>query len=152
MSQQFLQRGDDGTTLRMAHYDDQSSIKSCRRELNAADLRWSDDVAGDSNDEEVAEALVKDQFRGDAGIRATEDDRERLLSRDQRGTTGMIRKRRRPRLIRHESPVAVPKASQSFDCSDHGGKPASCCLSNETQDQPRLARASVDCNGRVFIT
>src|SRR5437588_129144 len=133
MPQQFLQRGDDGAALRMAHDDDQSSIKSCRGELNAADLRWCDNVAGDSNDEEVAEALVKDQFRGDAGIRATEDDRERLLSRDQRGTTGMIRKRRRPRLIRHESPVAIPKASQSFDRSDHGGRPSSGCLSNDME-------------------
>ena len=97
----------------MAHDDDQSGTESGRRELNAAYLGRCDDVAGDSNDEEVAEALVEDQFRGDAGIRTTEDDCERLLSRDQRGTTGMIRKGARGRLIRHESPVAVAKASRA---------------------------------------
>src|SRR5882762_2163861 len=98
----------------MAHYDNQSGTESCRRELNAADLGRCDDVACDSNDKEVAKALVEDQFRGDAGIRTTEDDCERLLSRDQRGTTGMIRKPGRRCLVRYESPVAVAKASQSF--------------------------------------
>jgi len=117
----------------MAHYHNQSGTESCRRELNAADLGRCDDVAGDSNDEEVAEALVEDQFRGDAGIRTTENDCERLLSRDQRGTTGMIRKGERRRLIRRESPVAVAKASQSFERSDHGGRPASCCAPNKNE-------------------
>jgi hypothetical protein len=95
----------------MAHYDDQSGTESCRRKLNAAYLGWCDDVAGDSNDEEVAEALVEDQFRGDAGIGTTKDDCERFLSRDQRGATSLIRKGERRRLIRHESPVAVAKPS-----------------------------------------
>jgi hypothetical protein len=90
----------------------------------------SSGAAVDSNDEEVAEALVEDQFRGDAGIRTTEDDCERLLSRDQRGTTGVTRKHRRRRLICDETPVAVAKASQSFDCGDHGGRTVLCCPPN----------------------
>src|SRR4029077_1019 len=141
MPQQFLQRGDDGAALRMAHYDDESGTESCRRELNAADLGRCDDVAGDSNDEEVAEALVEDQFRGDAGIRTTEDDCERLLSRDQRGTTGMIRKRGCRRLICHESPITVAKASQSVERSDHDGRQASCCPPNHlrSNQQPRMS-------------
>jgi hypothetical protein len=115
----------------MAHYHYQRGTESRRRELNAADLGRGHDVAGDSNDEEVAEALVEDQFRGDTGIRTTEDDCERLLSRDQRGTTSVTRKHRRRRLVGDEAPVAVAKASQSFDCSDHGGRPVLYCPPNK---------------------
>ena len=127
----------------MAHYDNQSGTESCRRELNAADLGRCDDVAGDSNDEEVAEALVEDQFRGDAGIRTTEDDCERLLSRHQRGTTGLIRKSGRRRLIRHKSPVAVAKASQSIERRDHDRRHASGCPPNHLRSnrQPCMSSA-----------
>src|SRR4029077_19125291 len=88
--------------------------------------------------------LVEDQFRGHAGIRTTEDDCERLLSRDQRGAAGMIQKSRGRRLIRPESPVAVAKASQSFDRSDHDGRQASCCPPNgfRSNQRPRMSRTA----------
>src|SRR6266404_7823882 len=58
--------------------DNKASVKPGRRELHAADLRRSDDVAGDTDDEEVAEALVEDELGRDPGIRASQHDGERL--------------------------------------------------------------------------
>jgi hypothetical protein len=54
---------------------------------------------------------------------------------------GMIRKGERRHLIRDESPVAVAKASQSFDRSDHDGSQASCCPPNHfrSNQQPRMS-------------
>jgi len=48
----------------------------------------------------------------------------------QRGTTSMIRKRRCRRLIHHESPVSIVKASQSVNRSDYDGIHASWCQAN----------------------
>jgi hypothetical protein len=59
--------------------DNEASVKPGRRELDAADLRRSDDVAGDTDNEEVAEALVKDELGRDPGIGASQDDGEWLL-------------------------------------------------------------------------
>ena len=40
-----------------------------------------DDIAGDADDEQVAEALAEDQLRGNARIGAAQHDGERLLRR-----------------------------------------------------------------------
>lgn len=64
---------------------------------------------------------LKTSSAGDAGVRTTEDDRERLLPSDQRGTTGLIRKRSRGRLILREAPVPIAKVSQCLNRSDHDG-------------------------------
>ena len=76
------QRSQDRTTLGVAHHDHQPRPEPACRKLNATDLRRRDDVAGDTNDEEVAKALVEHQFRRDTRVRTSEYDRERLLSRN----------------------------------------------------------------------
>src|SRR6516164_7033392 len=43
-----------------------------------------DDIAGDADNEEVAEALVEDQLRGDARVATAQDRREGLLPGRQR--------------------------------------------------------------------
>jgi hypothetical protein len=59
--------------------DNKASVKPRRRELDAADLRRSDDVAGDTDNEEVAQSLVKDELGRDPGIRTSQHDGEWLL-------------------------------------------------------------------------
>jgi hypothetical protein len=54
-------------------------VKPGRRELDTADLRRSDDVAGDTDNEKVAEALVEDELGRDPGIRTSQHDGEWLL-------------------------------------------------------------------------
>ena len=70
---------EDGTATGVTENDNKASVKPGSRELDAADLRGSDDVAGDTDDEEVAEALVKDELGRDPGIGASQDDGEWLL-------------------------------------------------------------------------
>jgi hypothetical protein len=46
----------------MAEHDDQWCAESRGRELDAAHLGWRDDVACDTNDEQIAETLIEDDL------------------------------------------------------------------------------------------
>ena len=74
-----LESREDGAATGVTEDDNEASVKPGGRELDAADLRRSDDVAGDTDNEQVAEALVKDELGRNPGIRASQDDGERLL-------------------------------------------------------------------------
>ena len=62
-SLQLLERRQDGAALRVPEDDDQPRAESLGGELDAADLRRRDDVAGDADDEQVAQALVEHESR-----------------------------------------------------------------------------------------
>ena len=64
----------------MAHYDNEARAKFRSRKLDTANLRRLDNVAGDANDKQVAQALVKYDFGGRPRIRTPQDDGKRLLS------------------------------------------------------------------------
>ena len=64
----------------MAEHHHQARAEGLGGELDAADLGGRDDVAGDADDEQVAESLIEDQLRGHARIGAAEDDGEGLLA------------------------------------------------------------------------
>src|SRR6516225_4020460 len=68
----------------MAEYHHEAHAEGRSRELDAADLRWRDDVAGHADDEQVAESLVEDDLGGHARVRAAEHDGERFLPGRQR--------------------------------------------------------------------
>ena len=80
---QVFERRQDRAALRVSEHHDQPRTEAGGGELDAADLRRSDDVAGDADDEQIAEPLIEDDFGRHAGVRATEDDRERLLRRGE---------------------------------------------------------------------
>jgi hypothetical protein len=61
---QVFERGGQRAAAGVAENDDEARVESRRRELDAADLRGRDDVARDTDHEEVAEALVEDDLRG----------------------------------------------------------------------------------------
>ena len=63
----------------MADHHHQARAEALGGELDAAHLRRRDDVAGDADDEEIAEALIEDDLGGHARVRAAEDDGEGLL-------------------------------------------------------------------------
>ena len=92
--QHLLDRGDDGAALRVTHHDHQSGTVALRRELNAADLGRSDDVAGNSNHEQVTEALVEDDLGGDPAVGASEVDERPVPARAR--LNGVPLKRERP--------------------------------------------------------
>ena len=49
--------------MRVPHHDDESCAESRGGELDTADLRRRDHVAGDADDEQIAEPLIEHDFR-----------------------------------------------------------------------------------------
>ena len=109
---ELFDRGLHRAALRVPEHDHQPRAEARRRELDAADLRGGDNVAGDADDEQIAEALVEDNLRRHARVRASEDDRERLLRRWQLVAA-------RPagqRAITHAVTEAEIPLSEPFEC------------------------------------
>ena len=79
-SEELFKSGKNCSAVGMAENDNEGGAESLNSELDAADLGGRDNVAGDANDKEVTKALVKDDFGGDARVRAAKDNRERLLA------------------------------------------------------------------------
>ncbi len=69
--------------LRVAQHHDESCGEALRGELDAADLRRGDDVSGNADDKQVAQAAVEDDLRRHARIGTFENDGERLLAGGQ---------------------------------------------------------------------
>src|SRR5262249_22215908 len=101
----------------MAEYHHEARAEGRSRELDTADLRGRDDIAGHADDEEVAEPLVEYDLRRHACIRAAEHDGERLLyggggqltARDARGAP--LELALEPKLA-DEAPVAFAQRRQ----------------------------------------
>jgi len=62
-------------------------------ELDAPDLRGGDDVAGDADDKQVAQALVKNDLGRHPRVRTAEDDGEGRLAGRQGVAAGMAGQR-----------------------------------------------------------
>ena len=60
----FLQSRHDRATFRVSENDDESRVEPRGRELDAADLRGCDNVARNTDDEEVAQPLVENDLGG----------------------------------------------------------------------------------------
>ena len=97
----------------MAEHDDEPRVELLGRELDAADLRRRDDVAGDADDEQVAEPLIEDDLGRHARVGAAEHDRERLLPLGE-----LVAPRgadlRAALAIGHEPPIAVTQPRERF--------------------------------------
>ena len=75
----LLDRGFDGTASLVAEHDEKRRVQVGARILHAAhDLRRNH-VSGDTNDEELAEIGIEDQFGRNARIAASENGRVGLL-------------------------------------------------------------------------
>src|SRR5262249_51790545 len=70
----------DRAAVRMPHHHDEPRAKLRDGELNGADARRSDHVAGDPNDEQIPEPLIEHELGRSARVRAPENGRERGLS------------------------------------------------------------------------
>lgn len=71
-----IKRRLDRAALGVSHDDDQLGLRRGGGELDASHLRRRDDIARDSDDEEISQALVKEDLGGRARIRARKNDRE----------------------------------------------------------------------------
>jgi hypothetical protein len=70
----------DGTTTLMAEHDNQACAQNIDRVLDASQAFIVEHITGDSDDKEISEAFIKDEFGGHTRIGTTEYDRERVLT------------------------------------------------------------------------
>ena len=108
---QGFERGRDRAALRMPEHHDEPGAEPLGGEFDAVNLRGRDDVSGDADDKQIAEALVEDQFGGHSRIRTSEDDREGLLPGCQRLAARPVRCGVPVERAGHESliPLAQPR-------------------------------------------
>ena len=64
----------------MTHHDHEARAEPLRRKLDTTDLRGSDNVPRNSNDEEISQALIKDQLGRNPGVGTAKHDGEGLLA------------------------------------------------------------------------
>src|SRR6516162_7318241 len=78
-----LHRGVDGSATLTAEHDNQAGAQNIDPVLDASQGMVVDDVTGHSYHEQVPESLVEHDFGWHTRIRATEDDRKRVLTFDE---------------------------------------------------------------------
>src|SRR5882724_661312 len=71
--------GVDGTATLMAEHDNQAGAQNLDAVLDASQAFIVENVARYSNDEQISEPLIKDDFGRHTRIGTTEDDRKRVL-------------------------------------------------------------------------
>src|SRR5947199_3986801 len=72
--------GVDGTATLMAEHDNQAGAQNIDPVLDASQAFIVEHIARDSNDEQISEAFIKDDFGWYTRIGTTEDDRKRVLT------------------------------------------------------------------------
>lgn len=112
--------GLDGTALAVSEDEDQLDIEVIDPVFDAGGDVGVGDVAGDADDEEVAEALVEEEFRRHAGVGAAEDDGEGVLGGFEGGApvagfVGVLQ------LTGDEAAVAVFESLEGIEGSDGRG-------------------------------
>src|SRR5436189_6057747 len=75
-----LHCGVDGTATLMAEHDNQTGAQNIDPVLNASQAFIVEHIARYSNDEQISEAFIKDDFGWHTRIGTTEDDRKRVLT------------------------------------------------------------------------
>ena len=118
---ELFQGGQDRPALRMAQDNHQPGPEVRGRELDAANLRRRHDVAGDTDDEQIAQPLVEDELSRHPRVRATEDDREGPLLLRQLDSARMAD----PDLTsdtRNEAAVSRAEAIKRFLGRRHGAR------------------------------
>src|SRR5881392_4345163 len=75
-----LHCGVDGTATLMAEHDDQACAQNIDPVLDASLAFIVEHIARYSNDEQISEAFIKDDFGWHTRIGTTEDDRKRVLT------------------------------------------------------------------------
>ena len=111
---QRFERRQNRAALRMAEHDDEPRAVALGGELDAADLRRRDDVAGDADDEEIAEALIEHDLGRHARVGTSEDDGERRLPRGQLDAPCLAGERSEADDVRREPMVACLQAFERF--------------------------------------
>ena len=111
---EFLQGGRDRAAFRVPEHDHQPRAEACGRELHAADLRRRHDIPSYPDDEQVAKSLSEDELGGNAGVRASEDNGEGLLTFGERRATRLAASGSGVSDARDKLPVALLQTPERF--------------------------------------
>jgi hypothetical protein len=98
--------------------DNETSSEPPSRKFNASYTRRGDDIPSEADHEQIAEALIKDDFGRDTSVGATEHDGKGLLTHEF--VTPSEPQGRACRSIRCEAAVAFPESLQRVTCGEHG--------------------------------
>jgi hypothetical protein len=110
---QLFQRGRHRPAPGVAQHHDERRPEALGGKLHAANLRGRDDIAGDADDKQVAEALVEDDLRRYPRVGTPEDDGERFLVDRQLMASRLAREPVAVLNARHEATVPL---LQAFEC------------------------------------
>ena len=140
----------------MAEHDDERRAELLGRELHAADLRCGHNIAGDTNDEQVAETLVENHLDRYTGIRTGEYDGERRLARLELGemcvNIGLVPVRG----TGNEASIAFAQTLQCIRRRNHGFRlppmKKNWCTGRELTLFPREFHVTVSCRQRGEIS
>jgi hypothetical protein len=110
----LLERRKNRPALRVSQHHDEPRAEAGRRKLDASHLRRGDDISRNADDEQVAKALVEHNLGRHAGVRASENDGERLLPRRKlmagsAGGLGAVPK------VGDETAIAFAQPCEGFD-------------------------------------
>ena len=67
----------------MSHHNHQLGVQMSRRIFDTSGHVLHDNIAGVSDDKQIAKTLIKDQFDWDARVRTTQDDGKQVLPFEQ---------------------------------------------------------------------
>ncbi len=112
-ARQLVDRCENRAALRMSQDNDEPRAVPFGCEFDTADLRRGDDLAGAANDEQIAETLVDYNFRREARVRASKDDRNWLLAVRDFGAARLACERGVAAHVGHETAIARTKAIES---------------------------------------
>src|SRR6267143_5783071 len=79
--------GVDGTATLMAEHDNQAGAQNIDPVLDASQAFIVEHIARYSNDEQISESFIKDDFGWHTRIGTTQDDRKRVLTLRQFGAS-----------------------------------------------------------------
>jgi hypothetical protein len=103
----------------MSEDDDESCAEPFRGELDASNLRRGDNVASHTDDEQVTEALIENNFRRHARIRTSENNGERLLACCERLAPFLVRECVVAPVVSREATIACAQALKCIQRRDH---------------------------------
>ena len=105
----------------MTEHDDKGGAESLGCELDAADLRRGDDVAGNAYDEQIAQTLIEDDLGRDPRIGAAENDGEWRLAGRQLVSSRLAGEHVHAADARDEALVAFPEPIECLSSRNHRG-------------------------------
>ena len=109
----LFQGGQNSAAVRVTQNYHEPSVEPCRGELDATDLRSSDDVPGNADNKQVAQALVEHDLCRHPRVGTTENDGERLLTCRQFAAACLARACVGASNVRYETTVTL---AQAFEC------------------------------------